>query len=375
MRRVLKVSVATLLAIGGAARGHAQQAAPASTATTPSAATRDSFARSLDAERATASGRRLPAADRFTWGNLVIPAGASAEGPVAAANGSVQVHGAVNGDVFAVGGNIVVHRGGEVTGSATAIRGRVIVEGGHVGGEMRSVAPAVATAMALAARTGADAVQHALRITAGWFVVVLLVGLGVIVFSGAQLEAVVQALENRFTAAFFLGIAAQVAAIPLLALICLALAVTVVGILLIPFAIVAYILGAAGLVTLGAMAAASVAGHAIVREGANVRARAVRSMVAGTVLLLLPWLASALLANSAWGEMLARLVAVALTWVAASAGLGAALMARGGVRRVHVHMASAEVSPASWQTPTPIGGIVAARRPVATPSSPPGNPR
>jgi hypothetical protein len=70
--------------------------------------------------------------------------------------------------------------------------------------------------------------------------------------------------------------------------------------------------------------------------------------------------------------MLARIAAIAITWVAASAGLGAALMARGGVRRVHVHVASTEVSPASWQTPTPISGIVAARRPV-TPSTPTGS--
>jgi hypothetical protein len=66
--------------------------------------------------------------------------------------------------------------------------------------------------------------------------------------------------------------------------------------------------------------------------------------------------------------MLARIVAVAITWVAASAGLGAALMARGGVRRVHVHVGRAPVSPEGWQTPTPIGGIVAARRPTPTPT-------
>jgi hypothetical protein len=200
------------------------------------------------------------------------------------------------------------------------------------------------------------------------------VGLGVIVFSGAQLEAVVQALENRFSTAFFVGVAAQVGAVPLLALLCLALALTVVGILLIPFAVVAYILGVAGLITLGALAAASVAGHAVIREGRNVRVRAMRSMVTGTVLLMLPWLASALLVNSQWGGMLARMVAVAITWVAASAGLGAALMARGGVRHVHVHVGRAAASPAGWQTPTPIGGIVAARRPTPTPapSSPNG---
>ncbi|MBA4072045.1 MAG: hypothetical protein C0497_09460 [Gemmatimonas sp.] len=364
MRPVLMAAVA-LLAIGGPSRVHAQQAT-----VPPSSAARDSFAPILDSVRATPAGRSLPAIDRFTWGDLSIPAGAAVDGPVAAARGNVSVRGLVNGDVFAIGGDVVVHAGGEVTGSALALQGKVVVDGGRVGGGMKATAPfGIAAAEAEPRLTGSAAVIHALKISAGWLVVVLLVGLGVIVFSGAQLEAVVQALENRFSTAFVVGVAAQVGAVPLLALLCLALALTIVGILLIPFAIVAYILGVAGLVTLGALAAASVAGHPVVRQGRNVRTRAVQSMVTGTMLLTLPWLASALLVNSQWGGMLARIVAVAITWVAASAGLGAALMARGGVRRVHLHVSRAPVSPDGWQTPTPIGGIVAARRPTPTPSA------
>lgn len=362
MRRVLMATV-VLLAIGGSSRVDAQQVT-----VPPSSAARDSFAPMLDSVRATPAGRALPSPDRFTWGDLSIPAGATVDGPVAAARGNVNVRGLVNGDVFAVGGDVVVHAGGEVTGSALALQGKVIVDGGRVAGEMKAAAPFGASSSEAAPRlTGSAAVMHALKISAGWLVVVLLVGLGVIIFSGAQLEAVVQALENRFSTAFVVGVAAQVGAVPLLALLCLALALTIVGILLIPFAVVAYILGVAGLITLGALAAASVAGHALVREGRNVRVRAVRSMVTGTVLLMLPWLASALLVNSQWGGMLARIVAVAITWVAASAGLGAALMARGGVRRVQVHADRAPVAPDGWQTPTPIGGIVAARRPTPTP--------
>lgn len=360
MRRVWMATVATLVAIGAATRVEGQQA-------TPSAAARDSLAQTLDRERATSAGRALPSVDRFTWGDLSIPAGAAVDGPVAAARGNVNVRGLVKGDVYVVGGDVVVHPGGEVTGSALALQGKVIIDGGRVGGEMKAAAPLAASSAP--ALTGAAAVRHALRITAAWFVVVLLVGLGVIVFSGAQLEGVVQALQHRFSTALAVGFAAQVGALPLLVLLCVALALTVVGILLIPFAVVAYILGVAGLITMGGLAAASVAGQALVREGANVRIRAVRSLVAGTVLLVIPWVAAALLVNSPWGEMLARIAAVAITWVAGTAGLGAALMARGGVRRVHVRMASAEVSPAGWQTPTPIGGIVAARRPAATPSS------
>lgn len=366
MRRHVMVAAATLLALGG--QGQLLAQVPAAT---PSPAARDSFAQALDRERATPAGRSLPKADRFSWGDLSIPAGASVDGPVAAAHGTVDVRGQVKGDVFAFGGDVVVHAGGVVTGSARAIQGKVVIEGGHVGGEMNASAPLGRSAADAPARTGSAAVRHALQLAAAWFVIVLLVGFGVIVFSGAQLEGVVQTLEHRFTTALIVGIAGQLAVLPVLALLCVGLALTLVGILLVPFAIVAYVLAVAGLVTLGALAAATVAGHAVVRVGPNVRVRALRSLVLGTVFLALPWVATALLVNTSWAEMIARLVAVVLTWVAASAGFGAALMARGGVHRVHVRMATSEVSSAGWQTPTPIGGIIAARRPSATPTGTP----
>lgn len=367
--RGIRIATVALCALGGLASLHAQQ-----TATPPSTATRDSLTSMLEQDRATPAGRRLPAADRFTWGDLTIPAGATASGPVASAHGTVHVRGTVDGSVFAVGGDVVVYKGGEVLGSATAIRGKVIIDGGHVRGELRSALPVVVPAApTVPARTGADAVRHALMLVAGWFTVVLLVGLVVNIFSGAQLETVTRAMEQRFTAAFFLGLAAQVGALPLLLLICVALVLTVVGTLLVPFAIVAFVLGLAGIATLGAMAAVTVTGHAVVRSGGNVRARAIASLVAGTVLLALPWVGAALLVDVAWAEALVRLLAVAFTWVACTTGFGAALMARGGMHRVQVRMATSEVESAGWQTPTPISGVMAVRRP---PTSPPaGTPR
>jgi hypothetical protein len=68
-------------------------------------------------------------------------------------------------------------------------------------------------------------------------------------------------------------------------------------------------------------------------------------------------------------EMVLRGIAVAITWVAVTAGLGAAVISRGGKRRQAMaapELASVNDMPA-WQTPTPVTGVVAARRP--TPSS------
>jgi hypothetical protein len=60
-----------------------------------------------------------------------------------------------------------------------------------------------------------------------------------------------------------------------------------------------------------------------------------------------------------------RLVALAVTWVAATAGFGAAILSRGGTHRDAAKKTPVDES-AAWQTPTPITGVAAARKPVRT---------
>ena len=68
-------------------------------------------------------------------------------------------------------------------------------------------------------------------------------------------------------------------------------------------------------------------------------------------------------------EMVLRVIAVAITWVAATAGLGAAVLSRGGTRRATETFAAVPaVNDLPWQTPTPVTGVVAARRPTPTSS-------
>lgn len=93
-----------------------------------------------------------------------------------------------------------------------------------------------------------------------------------------------------------------------------------------------------------------------------------RAMVVGIVVLLSPWAVAALLAAWPLAESLARGVAFATTWVAATAGLGAALVSRAGIKRAQSRPAARAMASPSWQTPTPVSGVVAARRPAETPS-------
>jgi hypothetical protein len=60
-----------------------------------------------------------------------------------------------------------------------------------------------------------------------------------------------------------------------------------------------------------------------------------------------------------------RAVALAGSWVALTFGAGAAILARAGTRREGAARRPRPIDDLSWQTPTPVTGVVAARRPVA----------
>jgi hypothetical protein len=59
-----------------------------------------------------------------------------------------------------------------------------------------------------------------------------------------------------------------------------------------------------------------------------------------------------------------RAAALAASWAAMTLGLGAAILSRAGTHR-RVAAGTRPVELASWQTPTPLTGVVAARRPSA----------
>jgi signal transduction histidine kinase len=195
------------------------------------------------------------------------------------------------------------------------------------------------------------------------------------------LDGVSEALEGSPARALAVGLAGQVLLLPALITVSVLLAVTLVGVLAIPLAVVAFVLAAAGLVTLGFLAAAFVTGRSLGgmrgpwRATAE-RAGAVRALVLGLSALLALWLAAALLTTLPSAALVVRAVALAVTWVAGTAGFGAALLSRAGTRGLRptpAARAAVGTMPVDrggvpvWQTPTPLTGIVAARRPTPVP--------
>jgi hypothetical protein len=314
-------------------------------------------------QRRAAGDRRLPDADNFTMGDRTIAAKTVVEGPIAVARGNLDVYGTVEGDVVALDGNVRVHEGGRVEGDAWAAGGAVVIDGGVVEGQKRSLAitrPSLLTPRSHQPR----GMWESAKLVIGWFALLTIIGLGVMIFADANLDGVVLALERGFARSFWIGLAGQVAMLPGLLVVVVALAITVLGALLIPFAIVAYVIAAAGLVTLGFLAVARIMGGAITSDRGTTSRRGVnlRALISGLLIFLGIWMVAALFAWSPVAGAVFRAIGIATTWVAATLGLGAALSSRAGTERPGTRSKQTATDEFAWQTPTPVTGVAAATR-------------
>ena len=276
------------------------------------------------------------------------------------------MYGTVDGDAVALNGDVVVHKGGHITGDALSVGGTVRLDGGVVDGELRSLDRALAPAEAAAASSSRFlSMLDELQTAMGWLVVMVLLGFGAMVFAEERLRVVATAIESRFARSLLMGIVAEVSFIPVLVLAIVLLVVTIIGIILLPVAIPGLFVVAALLSVLGFLAVSRVAGQALTRRAATVSVRGaeLRSMLAGLFFFFGLWLVAALLS---WVPVLGSLLhalAFVVTWAAATVGLGAAVVTRGGGRPTSPAIVPvSEGAELGWQTPTPISGIAAARR-------------
>lgn len=220
----------------------------------------------------------------------------------------------------------------------------------------------------------AASTASALALALAWTALMLGVGLGVARYAGSHLEGVVRTVELDFSRSFWLGVAGQLAVLPVLGLVIAALALSIVGAVAIPVAVLAFCVAAAGISTLGFLAIAQLTGGAFVsaasRAALSARGAALRGLIGGVVIYTGLWVLAAALTSVPLAGAVARGVAFAATWVAATAGFGATMWSRAGTR---VPAGRAPVAdPAedySWSTPTPVSGVAPARR-AAAPTPP-----
>ncbi|MDE3128688.1 MAG: hypothetical protein KGL38_11820 [Gemmatimonadota bacterium] len=315
----------------------------------------------------------VPPADSFAIGGRTIAAGTTVSGTVAVADGPLEIGGRVDGDVVALHGDVVVRAGGVVTGDAVAIGGHVTLDGGSVYGEMRSLSDLGPAGGPTPAAAAPLTTWGAMKLVLGWFLVLAIIAIGVLMFAEHNLNGVVAVLERHLARAFWVGLLAELGLVPILLLLVVALAITVIGVLLIPFAIVAYVIAVAGLLALGFLAVARFTGSGFLHPDPTAKPRSVtlRSLFTGLAAYLGVWFVVAALTWVPAAQPVLRAIALAVTWVAVTAGLGATVLSRAGTQHERAPTAGrgggggGASEALAWQTPTPVAGVAAARRPVS----------
>jgi hypothetical protein len=213
-----------------------------------------------------------------------------------------------------------------------------------------------------------QATVRALKLTLAWSAVLILLGLGVLVFAPEKLRRITDTLGDDPVNALVTGLIVDLATIPALIVLLILLTVTLIGILLIPFAIVAFLLMWMGIAALGFFAVAQVSGMAVMgpkQRSMSQRGAALGGLITGLLLFLLPWLAAAAMTWSSTPALILRAIAVTVTAVAVTTGLGAVVRAHKPVRNAeYIPPATHTREELAWQTPTPVGGVVAAKRPA-----------
>jgi hypothetical protein len=281
--------------------------------------------------------------DRIEWGRNGVAAGDTVRGDFVNFFGDTDIRGVVLGDAVSLVGDLTVHKGAYVQGDAVSVGGRVRVTGGDVGGNIVTSGRGTwrdGDVDGDEEDEGDDEGRGAARdrdephsiLGALFAVLIAMTMLGVTgVIAAAvmphRIDLVARKLEASVGRAFAAGLIIELGFVPILLLVLFALIVTILGILLIPFAVVALPLLYLVLGALGWFATATLVGRGITGQDGADRPAVMRSLAIGTVVLLLPFALAALLPG--WGGGLIAL-AVGVVWVATTAGFGAALLSRGG---------------------------------------------
>jgi hypothetical protein len=272
-------------------------------------------------------------------GHYSVGTGEEIEGHLLVLHGDADIFGTVRGNVVVVDGDVVVHPGAAITGSVLAVGGRVRDEGGDVRGAVLTLSdPQAAISAPLAPASGGwnGALRRGAGL-AGVFVTLMVMGAGLVAFAKPQIEVVADTVGHSFGRAFLAGLLGQILVIPTFGMIVVGLALTVVGILLVPFAIAVYLLLAVVTLLGGYLAVAHAMGEVRARRRMAVGHTGVGTSgysyllfgLLASLALWVVWIAFGWVPVAGW---LIEVAAILVTWIFATVGFGAALLSRLGLK-------------------------------------------
>jgi hypothetical protein len=316
---------------------------------------------------------RLTVPNGRAWlGDFGLGTGDTLRGNLLVLRGTAEIFGRLEGNVVALDGDIVVHRGASVSGDALALSGRVRDADRAIEGEIRSLSSAEESV------TGSSGSMTVFRRGAGLlgvFLILAAIGVGLVTFARPTLETVSDTVRHSLGRAFVTGLVAQMLVLPTFGMLIVGLALTVVGVLLIPFAIAAYVLLFLAAVVLGILAMSHAMGETYTRRrmalGVLVSPNSYRYVGLGLTALLGLWAVWALFG---WVPVAGTLVlggASVVTWVLGTVGFGASLLSRAGIRPDFAgRLVPPEALTDEYLWATPQMGVPAVKRPTPPPAPP-----
>ncbi len=162
----------------------------------------------------------------------------------------------------------------------------------------------------------------------GWLLIVALVGFILMSFRADKLEIVIRTMQGGIGKSIGTGLLGQIAIVPGAVAVVVLLAATLIGIVLIPLGLMAFMFLVAGIAMFGFIAVATMTGAALTRNSQDDTAHGamLRSFLTGTAIYLGMWFVVAALSGiPLLGAMLASF-ASAVTFMAVTAGFGAVLL-------------------------------------------------
>ncbi len=274
-----------------------------------------------------------------------------------------------------------VHPGAFISGSVLAYNGQVHDLGGEITGEIRTLSSLVQPlTMPVPKAQPVSPVVATLQKAAGLagvFLSLAVLGFGIVLFARPNLEIVSDTISHSFGRSFIVGLLGQILVLPTFGMIVVGLVLSVAGILLLPFAVIVYALLMILATVGGYLAVAHAMGETYIRRrmaaGLTVSSpNSYRYLLVGLMGLSALWAAWVIFGWVPFAGDVIKGIAVLVTWLLGTAGFGAALLSRGGLREGFAgRILPPEALTDEYLWATPQFGVPAASRPPTRPTPPP----
>ena len=175
----------------------------------------------------------------------------------------------------------------------------------------------------------------------GWLLLVSIVGFALLAFGSDKLQIVIATMQQGVGKSLGTGILGQLAIVPGAVAVVVLLAATLIGILVIPLGLLAFIFAVAGIAMVGFVAVAIMTGAALTGRkdrDATPHGAMLRAFFTGTAVYLGMWIVVALLSGVPLIGAMVEAFVSAVTFIAVTTGFGAVLLSywRGDFKKAEV---------------------------------------